>query len=168
MGHGASSSLGRFLERDLLPGDILLSSGQGFFSALIRIKTGGRYSHVEVYVGNGTTWASRNGQGVNAYPLDLSDVCAVLRPKYRLDWPSGIRWFEENAKGQKYDWLGLLNFYIARWQGRENGRMFCSEFLVRLFREFGCPLFPIEVDADSIAPKDLPHSNMVRLITKRS
>ena len=154
----------KFKERQLLPGDLLLFKSPGFFSKLIRFKTGGHYSHVEVYVGNGTVWASRDGQGVNAYPLDLSYVAAVLRPRGLLEWQPGIRWFNSVAKGQKYDWLGLLNFYIAKWQGKENRRMFCSEFIVRLFRAFNFPLFPPTVDADGVHPSMLPLSTQVDLI----
>src|SRR3712207_7174694 len=36
--------------------------------------------------------------------------------------------------GQKYDWFGLLAFTSARFQGQENGRMFCSEFATRYLR----------------------------------
>lgn len=162
--NGENLSSGKFHERDLFPGDVLLYKGKGLFSLLIRLKTGGHYSHVELYVGNGTAWASRNGLGVNAYPLDLTDVIAVLRPKQKLNWSKAIQWFDQVAKGQGYDWLGLLNFYVAKWQGRENNKMFCSEFLVRVFREFDYPLFPETVDADGISPSDLPLSDKVRLI----
>lgn len=159
-----NSSLGKFKHKDLIPGDILLFDSPGLFSWLIRVKTGGKYSHCEVYVGNSSVWASRNGAGVNSYPLDLTHVTAILRPKGKLDWKGGMHWFYKVAKGQKYDWLGLLNFYIAKMQGRENNKMFCSEFVVRLFRAFGFPLFPFSVDADGVAPSDLPHTNMADMI----
>lgn len=154
-----------FKEKYLLPGDILLFRSPGFFSWLIRIKTGGHFSHVELYVGNGTVWASRNGLGVERYPLDLDHVVGVLRPTKRLNWAKGIKWFETVARGQKYDWLGLLNFYIAKWQGGENKKMFCSEFIVRVFRAFEAPLFDYHVDADGVAPCDIPHSSYVKYIT---
>ena len=157
---------GKFKERQLHPGDILLFDSPGIFSKLIKFKTGGKYSHAEVYVGNNTVWASRNGQGVNSYPLDLTHVVAILRPRGVLEWQPGIRWFHSTAKGQKYDWLGLLNFYFAKWQGKENHRMFCSEFVVRVFRAFNYPLFPNTVDADAVHPSALPLSTQVDLLTE--
>ena len=150
----------RFGNLTLQPGDILLYKGKGLFSWLIRVKTGGHYSHCEVYVKNHRVWASRNGIGVNEYNFSSECLKAVIRPNGQLNWTDATWWFEHVAKGQKYDWVGLLNFYIAKWQGRENNRMFCSEFIVRLFRVLGCALFPLWVDADGIAPSDLPHTSM--------
>jgi hypothetical protein len=157
-----------FEEKDLQPGDILLYRSNSLFGLLIRLKTGGRYSHCEIYIGNGKSWASRDGIGVGEYNLDLTNLKAVLRANNPelLDFDSGKFWFENVAKGQKYDWIGLLNFYIAKWQGRENDRMFCSEYVCRQFRAFNYPLFPRSVDCDSIHPSAIEHSTKVSIIKR--
>lgn len=139
----------------LQPGDILLYDGPGLFSWLIKLKTGQLYSHCEVYRGAGQALASRNGIGVGEYALRTKDLVAVLRPLFALDMPTGYRWFLEEANGQGYDWFGLLNFWWAKWKGRKNKRMFCSEFVLRFYRAAGLPLFPITVDADGISPGEL-------------
>lgn len=135
----------------LKPGDVLLYTGTGFFSWVIRVKTWSTISHCEIYDGHGYSLASRDGQGVDRYPLRREGLTAVMRPKDPLDLRTGHRWFEEEARGQGYDWLGLLAFTSARWQGKNNGKMFCSEFLVRFLRWCGVDPFP-DADADAIAP----------------
>lgn len=151
--------------RGLQRGDILLYNGKSFFSWLIKLKTGAKYSHVEIYIGNGYSVASRDGKGVDIYRTRLSDMEAVLRPNEPFDYHSGMKWFWKDAFGQKYDWLGLLNFWFAKWQGRDNHKMFCSEFVVRWFREAHYPLFPRSVDADGISPGALEHSTRVTKYT---
>lgn len=148
----------------LQAGDILLYSGRGLFSWLIKLKTGKRYSHCEIYIGHDYAIASRDGKGVGIYRLRKEDLTAILRPLDRVNFRSGMHWFWEKANGQKYDWLGLFNFWIAKWQGHENNRMFCSEFIVRWFREAEHALFPKEVDADGVSPGDLKLSTRVKFI----
>lgn len=138
----------------LLPGDVLLFSRKGFFNTLISIKTWSRFSHVEVVIGPSRVFASRNGEGVSFYPIDLKGLALVLRPTMTVDIKAGIAWARDsNVIGQPYDWAGLLNFTNARRVGRENGRMFCSEAATRFLRRCGFDPFP-RCDADTIAPRD--------------
>lgn len=149
----------------LQSGDILLYSGKGFFSWVIKLKTGKKYSHCEIYLQDNYSIASRDGKGVGLYRTRYEDLVAVLRPIGHVDLEAGMAWFWKEAFGQKYDWIGLFNFWIAKWQGRENRRMFCSEFVVRWFREAHHALFPQEVDADGVSPGDLKLSTRVKLHT---
>ena len=144
----------------LLPGDILLYEGKGFWAKVIKLKTGSRFSHCELYRGGGVSWASRDGEGVGAYLLRTEDLTAVYRPVGPLDWAAADAWFA-TVDGQGYDWVGLMATVFAKWQGRDNGKMFCSEFLVRVFRALAAPLFPTDVDADGVAPGDVPKSSRV-------
>lgn len=132
-------------------GDVLLYSGTGFFSKLIKVKTWSAISHVEVSIGNGYSVASRDGQGVGLYPHRATELVAILRPKGPFDVTAAMRWFQ-TVDGQGYDWLGLMAFYWAKWQGKENGKMFCSEFAVRFLRAGGVEPFTPETDADAVAP----------------
>jgi hypothetical protein len=135
----------------LVPGDVLLYYTNSVFGILISIKTWHPVSHVEVFIGNGLSVASRDGKGVNFYPL-RTDIKYVLRPIKQIDLATGMNWFDR-VKGQKYDWLGLLRF---SWRSRyipvdPDNRQFCSEFATRFLRKSNLPVFKNE-DADAIAP----------------
>lgn len=135
----------------LQSGDCLLYGPSSLFGWIIAIKTWSRACHVEIYRGEGMSVASRNGIGVNIYPLRTTNLLYVRRPVRLLDIDNAMNWFFRAAQGQKYDWLGLLSFYLAVKQGSPN-RMFCSEFATRWYREAGVELFNPELDADTIAP----------------
>lgn len=147
--------------RQLEPGDVLLYSRGGVFGALIKVKTWSRFTHVELWdelKGDDLpdlfpVVGSRNGRGVNCYTPDWHGLALVLRPTSALSLQPARRWFWDHARGQGYDWLGLLNFAYARVVGQRNHKMFCSEFATRWLRRAGLPLFPYS-DADTIAPRD--------------
>lgn len=117
----------------LAPGDVLLYGGTGLFNRIIQVKTWSRYSHVEVYDGGGWSLASRNGIGVGRYPARIDDALAVYRLRVPFDLEAGRAYFAE-SEGQGYDWWGLLAFTSAKFQGRDNGKQFCSEFAARWCR----------------------------------
>ncbi len=136
----------------LLQGDCLLyNTPWDFVDFLIRVKTWSPVAHVEIYRGNEQSFASRNGIGVNAYPLRLEGLVAVLRPHSVSDWSKAEDWFFRVAQGQKYDWLGLMCFTLAVKRGSQN-RMFCSEFSTRFYRQAKTHAFNPHWDADKIAP----------------
>jgi len=120
------------LER-IEPGDVLLYGGSSPINRLIQIKTWSRYSHCEIYDGNGWSLASRNGLGVGRHPARLDGLLAIMRVRVPMDMEAVRDWFE-TVDGQPYDWWGLLAFTSAKIQGRENFKMFCSEFCVRALR----------------------------------
>lgn len=117
----------------LMPGDVLLYGGRSFMSRLIQIKTWSRYSHCEMYDGGGYSLASRDGIGVGRYPVRGDGLLAILRVRVPMDMDA-IRNWHETVDGQPYDWWGLLAFTSAKIQGRENFKMFCSEYLARALR----------------------------------
>jgi hypothetical protein len=124
----------------LKPGDAILYFRRDLIDWLISLKTWTKVAHVEIYRGEQASYASRNGIGVNTYPLRLDGVAAVMRPKQHLDWQAADLWFENHARGQPYDWPGLLCFMLARRRG-EKGAMFCSEFATRFYRAAGIAPF---------------------------
>ena len=163
-------------------GDLLLYGGGGIFNLVIQTKTWSHFSHVEVFDGRGLdgvpyALASRNNIGVNRYLLRTDGLRLVLRPMLDLDFEAGARWFETEARFQPYDWWGLLAFSSAKWQGRENGKMFCSEFAARYLRVCIASAYNVELgddlrqrlaevnldpwngtDADALSPAQCPMS----------
>jgi uncharacterized protein YycO len=138
----------------LNPGDMLLYFEDDPVDFLIAVKTGKRIGHVEVYAGNGTTMASRNGIGVSVYPLRTSGVVCVRKPLGVFDFTAGLAWFNASAKGQPYDWKGLATFTSLVNEGEE-GKMFCSEFAVNFYRACGYnPCNPSQ-PAYETSPRDL-------------
>lgn len=149
-------------ELNLRPGDVLLYSGKGFFSRLIQMKTWSRYSHCEVYDGAGLSVASRDGIGVGRYPLRLDGLRVILRPLAKFDAEKAREWFK-TVDGQPYDWFGLLAFTNAKRQGRQNWKMFCSEFATRYLRAGKIEPFN-GYDADGIAPGEFMKSSALVLV----
>jgi hypothetical protein len=147
----------RFLERTLLPGDILLYSGTSLFSKLIQIKTSSDITHAELFLGEGKCVASRDGKGVEVYPIRWNDLILVMRPiSLDLDMKAGWRWFTTSAnptgkpiRGQGYDWWGLLRFFRI---GKTNmTKQFCFELVTRYLRACGFEPFAPAFDADLIS-----------------
>jgi hypothetical protein len=155
------------------PGDVLLYARQGIYNRLIQIKTWSRVSHVEIVSFpsvNGyapLVVASRNGIGVGQYQFDRAGLYCVLRPIAPFDHWAAMDWFWEHANGQGYDWLGLLAFFSAKLQGRENGRMFCSELATRFLRAGGVDPFN-GYDADGISPGEFLKSPAFRRIDEEA
>jgi len=124
----------------LQPGDSILYFSHDFGSWLIALKTWTKVAHIEIYRGNQISYSSRLESGVNAYPLRLDGVAAVMRPKKPLDFFAADAWFEANAKGHPYDWRGLLCFALAS-RGGEKHSYFCSEFGTHYYRAAGLEPF---------------------------
>lgn len=136
------------------PGDVLLYFVDGVVDLVIAEKTGKRVGHIEVYIGDGQSLASRNGLGVNQYPLRLDGLICIRRPKNQtFDLAKGIAWFNSTAKGMKYDFKGLLTFTSFVKAG-EPGAMFCSEFALNFFRACGYEPFNPSQLAVNTSPRD--------------
>jgi hypothetical protein len=76
----------------LQPGDAILYFGHDLGSWLIALKTWTKVAHVEIYRGNQISYSSRLESGVNAYPLRLDGIDAVMRPKRPLDLLAADKW----------------------------------------------------------------------------
>lgn len=158
--------------RQLQPGDVLLYARGGVFGRLISIKTWSRFTHVEIVGFSESLFegdpdpvgiiGSRNGEGVAWYDPNWEGLALVLRPTSAVDAPAANTW-ADTVLGQGYDWLGLINFTYARVVGRDNGKMFCSEFATRWLRRAGVPIFPY-IDADTIAPADFVKTGRLQTV----
>ena len=136
-----------FTPDKLQAGDCLLYRPKGIFGQLIRIKTWHKISHVEVYAGNGMSYASRDGLGVNLYPVRLSELAWVLRPS---KLPANITFsYAKSMIGTPYGWLDLLAFIglPVNFPG-----IVCSAFATNIYRtDLDWPIFPTDTATD-IAP----------------
>ena len=131
----------------LSPGDIMLYKPTSLFGQLIRIKTWHNVSHVEIYRGNGRSYASRDGLGVNDYPVRTQGLIYVLRPKIPLDLVKGDRYFGR-MMGTPYGWVDLLDFIGCSF---DTQGIVCSPFAAAWLRACGWNVFP-EDPVTKIAP----------------
>jgi hypothetical protein len=142
--------------QDLKPGDHLLynvdslrSDPIGYLQDLvIRVKTWSSVAHIEIYDGDGMSLAARS-DGVNRYAFRADGLKVVRRP---LHWNHAKAQASfESARGQKYDWMGLLCFTLAVKQGAPD-RKFCSELARDIGREAGSGAFDPLWPGDKVAP----------------
>ncbi len=134
---------------ELQPGDILLYSS-GLLGWLIRLRTWGEVSHVEVYAGEGRSMASR-AHGPRLYPLNIMGLRRVMRPARAFNFAQGWNWFLSVADKLPYGYLDLLNFYgiHARTKG-----LICSQFADLFFWHCDLDLFSPRYSAGTICPRD--------------
>lgn len=116
-----------------------------FFSRLIRWKTGGRFSHVELWIDgpreNALCFSSREPHGTGYAHINLSSplftiVEIAATPQQEMD----VRWFAEGTGVKRYDFLGILGFCFP-WGEHDDADVFCSEWCTLVLqRVFG--MFP--------------------------
>lgn len=131
----------------LLPGDVLLYRPVSFFGAIIAMHTWHRVSHVEVYLGHGLSSASRDGLGVNIYPVRLSQLAYVLRPTVPVDAAALVS-YTESWRGTPYGWRQLLDYFGISTSSRG---IICSPWATLVLRRAGVNIFPAD-DPRYIAP----------------
>lgn len=117
------------------------------FGQLICIKTWHHISHVEVYDGDGFSWASRDGRGFDRYPSRVSELTYILRPTVTLDL-NAARYWARQMIGTPYGWIDLLNF-IGVPVDRHG--IVCSPAATGYFRAGGWDIFPTD-PINKIAP----------------
>jgi hypothetical protein len=135
---------------ELRSGDVLLYGGRDLVSRLIQFRTWSDVAHVEIYAGEGRSVASRNGIGVDLYPLRSSGLKRVLRPRRALDWESGMHWFYQ-VQGSPYGWFDLLRFYSIK--AKSDG-FICSQFADLFLRHCRLYAFNWNYNAGAICPRD--------------
>ncbi len=147
------------LPDDLQPGDILLyrtplTAGTlvgALVDAAIELKTSGDVAHVEIYHGNGISFASRNGQGVDAYVFRGDGLRYVRRPVGPVNLAAADAWFYNGIKGLPYGWAGLLEFEDIDIP--EQG-LICSTFADLYLTQGRQPLFADDFPPGKASPFD--------------
>lgn len=134
----------------LQPGDILLYGGTDLVSRAIQFRTWSDVSHIEIFIGDGQSVASRNGIGVGRYPLRTEGLRRVYRVKACFDFEKAMRWFWTVDK-TPYGWADLLRFYLIDVPTRG---LICSEFADLFFRNGDLPLFNTNYPEGAVCPGD--------------
>lgn len=152
---------------ELAPGDICLYHTLDVTDALIEWKEGDPdTAHIEIYMGAGISFASRNGIGVNSYAFRTSGLVHVRRPTQAFCRELALpQWAK--AKGAPYGWsdiganLNLLQFPEEAWTRPQllmKTGMDCSHFAA-VFLYWGlCPQFDLAFDYRKITPRDFKTS----------
>jgi hypothetical protein len=143
----------------LRPGDHLLYSPCDWAGRITSFKTWSPAVHIEIYIGNGQSVASRNGLGVNRYPLRTAQLVAVLRPNASLDMARAMAWFSEpfqaycsmGVQGRPYGWATLARFYNIHLN---SVGWICSEFAAMFDVAGGFHPFADAYCSGSIDPGD--------------
>lgn len=148
---------------ELQPGDLLLYKPNGLMGRLISWRTSGKYSHCELYIGGGRSISARN-EGVNEFHY-RADFALVLRPTEPFDLKSALAWFEKEAKGQAYDWLGILWWVYAKHYGNRLKAQFCSEICHRLYAKGGFYPFAAHIDSDTVSPSHFEWARNLAIVT---
>jgi hypothetical protein len=121
------------VESFLQSGDVLLYRPKGAFGWIIRIKTGHKVGHVEVYYRDGFSAASRDGKGVNIYPLRTAELFKVCRPKTPFNVYGAMRYYQ-TVEGHPYGWMDLAAFLSFDVDGPG---IVCSPFAAAFLRAGG-------------------------------
>lgn len=153
---------------DLIAGDILLYASppsdpnliDRIVDGVIEVKEGDDVAHIEIYVGNGLSWASRNGVGVNEYPFRPDGLKYVRRVNGIFDSQAAKEWFEAGVKGMKYGFGDILASVRPDADGQSspdiatlNG-VDCSHFAAALLETALCPQFDRSYPKNKITPRD--------------
>lgn len=137
----------------LKPGDVLLFRRKGFVNWIIYHATNSPVSHTETYMSGGFTAASRNGKGVNFYPLDTRGLAVVLRPKRKFNYVDAVR-YQWDVAGAKYDWKGLWRAFVKNSWKQNDASQWCSENTTLVQRAGGIEPFTVDTPPHAVAPGD--------------
>jgi hypothetical protein len=119
-------------------------------------------SHVEIYCGCRTSWASRNGLGVNQYAYRRNGLSHILRPTIPFDAIKAHKFFE-TVKGTPYGWLDLFRFFSLNLQSKG---LICSQFGDLLLGAGSVIAFSRDYAAGAVSPRDFLVSPALKRIWK--
>jgi len=137
----------------LRPGMILLYEASSVFGYAISLFSGSRISHVEMYRGDGQSWASRDGLGVGVYPFRSANLALVLESPHPLNLARIAEGFEAK-RGHRYDWATIKKFLTLGFTDSRTDAEVCSELITYLLRAGGLPTLFGNKEPEDIKPSD--------------
>ena len=135
---------------NLIVGDFCLYHTPKFTNDIIDIKTASLVDHIECYIGNGLSLASRNGIGVNVYDFRLEGLVVVRRPTLVFNRQLVMDWFE-TIRGAPYGWGDIIAQanIVTSLPGYD-----CSHFCACLADKGLLGLFADDFPRNKITPRD--------------
>jgi hypothetical protein len=153
---------------ELFPGDHLIYTAFNPVDIGIMVKTGSWGCHIEIYIGNGLSVASRNGKGIDQYALRTDGLSCVLRPRLPFDIERGMYWFCRLHPYEKaYAWRELGNFFLPFGTVKCRG-MICSVFAAHFDHHSGYHPFNIDWNPNKISPADYLKSGLFEWVWHRN
>ena len=131
----------------------------GWQSALIKIKGGGPFSHVDLVLPDGSLLGARSDKimsipsGVQVRPPDYERWERVERISVEVtpEQYSKAMGFAFDQVGKPYDYISIFGFLVNRnW--RDEDAWFCSELQIAIIERADVFKFPLMVKANKIDP----------------
>lgn len=152
------------------PGDAIMYRPSSLVGVIIAIKTWSWTSHIEVYVGDNRSIGARE-EGVDVWPVRNDKYAkTILRPKSEiLNIAAGMEWFNEEAKGDKYDVEGLFGFFIPDKRPKDDSTVnykkeFCSQLATMFYKRCGFNPFAPTYPARLISPAQYYQSPLMDVV----
>ena len=148
----------------LKQGDAILYSPSSVVGYVIAIKTWSWVSHIEGYIGEGKSIGARP-KGIDIYPLRNDKHSAyILRPNEPFDFGKAMGWFNKEAKGDKYDFKGLFDFYDVHNCTLDPSKQVCSVLMALWYQAGDCNIFAPTYPPNKISPAQFlqtPHMDII-------
>lgn len=172
-------SVHRFVPRNVLPGDILLTKvpfklldTSTYGSLAIRMSTQAPFSHAALCIEPGLM-IEAVGTGVARLAFGAAGVRNSKNVKLLrlgLEVPNGLEFARRAAfhghqyLSRGYSISGALGARVAPLRKPSRGDLFCSQLVARAYSEAGCPLLERK-KPEQIAPGDLLRSSLLKDVT---
>jgi uncharacterized protein YycO len=151
----------------LLPGDALIYRPSNLVGYIIALKTWTWASHIEIYIGDLQSIAARPS-GVNIYPIRYDKYTThVLRPKKKLNVKKAMDWFHTEAMNDKYDYIGLFDFFSYKDGKLSPKAEVCSVLASLWYNQAGFYPFSKDYPINKISPAQFLQSNAFHIIWKK-
>jgi len=134
----------------LQPGDILLYDSGSLVDWLIKFRTWSDVAHVEIYLDNYESTASRNGLGVDIYPVRYEGLRYIRRLQVPFD-RIAARKFAIKMRGTPYGYGDLARFYLLNIPTKG---LICSQYGDLLLRAGSVVAFYEDYPPGAVSPRD--------------
>ena len=132
------------------PGDALLYDDGSFVDKVIKFRTWSDVAHVEIYLDNYQSSASRPGEGVGIYTTRTVGLRYIRRPIGPFD-RLAARDFACKMAGTPYGYADLLRFYLLKFPTKG---LICSQYGDLLWRVGGVVGFDKDYPPGLVCPRD--------------
>jgi uncharacterized protein YycO len=156
---------------NIKPADLFFTTSTSFFSAIIRARTWGKFSHVQIITNPKSEphgkieVISADPEGVtlrDAREEEFNNYAILTYPQMTLRERRNVLEFCVSQIGKPYDFVGLASFLFYKELQDEN-RWFCSELAYVAYKHAGIRL-QRRVKQDFISPRDLYISPLLKPI----